>query len=53
MYLAIGGTLGVLWVLGMLYGYRMGGAIYIFLAAQLSWRFSGCVVVAATGVRSG
>ena len=35
MYLAIGGTLGVLWVLGMAYGYRMGGAIYIVLAAAI------------------
>ena len=35
MYLAIGGTLGVLWLLGMLYGYRMGGAIYIVLASAI------------------
>ena len=35
MYLAIAGTLGVLWVLGMAYGYRMGGAIYIVLAAAI------------------
>jgi hypothetical protein len=33
MFLSIGGVLGILWVLGMVYGYRMGGAIYIVLAA--------------------
>ncbi|HEV2436399.1 MAG TPA: lmo0937 family membrane protein [Verrucomicrobiae bacterium] len=41
MYLAIGGTLGVLWVLGMLYGYRMGGAIYLLLAAAMVMVFLG------------
>jgi hypothetical protein len=41
MYLAIGGTLGVLWMLGMLYGYRMGGAIYILLAAAMVTVFLG------------
>ena len=41
MYLAIGGTLGVLWMLGMLYGYRMGGAIYILLAAAMVMVFLG------------
>jgi Family of unknown function (DUF5670) len=35
MYLSIGGILGVLWVFGMAYGYRMGGAIYIVLAAAI------------------
>jgi hypothetical protein len=35
MFLSIGGVLGVLWVLGMVYGYRMGGAIYILLAAAI------------------
>ncbi len=35
MFLSIGGILGVLWVLGMAYGYRMGGAIYIVLAAAI------------------
>jgi hypothetical protein len=33
MLLSIGGVPGVLWVLGMMYGYRMGGAISILLAA--------------------
>ena len=41
MYLAIGGTLGVLWLLGMLYGYRMGGAIHILLAAAIVMAFFG------------
>ncbi len=41
MYLAMGGTLGVLWVLGMLYGDRMGGAIYILLAAAIVMAFLG------------
>ncbi|HKW31220.1 MAG TPA: lmo0937 family membrane protein [Verrucomicrobiae bacterium] len=41
MFLAIGGTLGVLWMLGMLYGYRMGGAIYILLAAAIVMVFLG------------
>ena len=35
MFLGISGVLGVLWVLGMVYGYRMGGAIYIVLAAAI------------------
>jgi hypothetical protein len=35
MFLAIGGALGVLWALGMGYDYRMGGAIYIVLAAAI------------------
>ena len=35
MFLGIGGILGVLWVLGMMYGYKMGGAIYILLAAAI------------------
>jgi hypothetical protein len=35
MFLAIGGALGVLGVLGMAYGYRMGGAIYIVFAAAI------------------
>ena len=35
MFLSIGGVLGILWVLGMAYGYRMGGAIYILLAAAI------------------
>jgi hypothetical protein len=35
MFLGIGGILGILWVLGMAYGYRMGGAIYIVLAAAI------------------
>jgi hypothetical protein len=35
MFLAIGGALAVLWVLGMAYGYRMGGVIYIVLAAAI------------------
>jgi hypothetical protein len=41
MYLAIGGTLGVLWMLGMIYGHRMGGAIYILLAAAIVMVFLG------------
>lgn len=41
MFLAIGGTLGVLWMLGMLYGYRMGGAIYILLAPAIVMVFLG------------
>jgi hypothetical protein len=35
MFLSIGGVLGVLWGLGMVYGYRMGGAIYIVLVAAI------------------
>ena len=35
MSLSIGGVLGILWLLGMLYGYRLGGAIYILLAAAM------------------
>lgn len=35
MFLSIGGILGVLWGFGMAYGYRMGGAIYIVLAAAI------------------
>ena len=35
MFLAVGGALGVLWVLGMAYGCRLGGAIYIVLAAAI------------------
>jgi hypothetical protein len=36
MFLSIGGILGVLWGFGMVYGYRMGGAIYIVLAAAIA-----------------
>lgn len=35
MFIGISGILGVLWVLGMTYGYKMGGAIYIVLAAAI------------------
>jgi hypothetical protein len=35
MFLSIGGVLGVLWMLGMVYGYRTGGAIYILLGAVI------------------
>jgi hypothetical protein len=35
MFIGIGGILGVAWVLGMMYGYKMGGAIYIVLAAAI------------------
>jgi hypothetical protein len=35
MFLSISAALGILWVLGMAYGYRMGGAIYIVLAAAI------------------
>ena len=35
MFLSIGGILGILWALGMVYGYRLGGAIYIVLAAAI------------------
>jgi Family of unknown function (DUF5670) len=35
MFLNIGAILGVLWLVGMLYGYRLGGAIYILLAAAI------------------
>jgi hypothetical protein len=35
MFLSIGVILGILWGLGMVYGYRMGGAIYIVLAAAI------------------
>jgi hypothetical protein len=35
MFLSIGGVLGNLWVLGMAYGYRMGGAIYLLQAAAI------------------
>jgi hypothetical protein len=41
MLLYIGGALGVLWGLGMAYGYRMGGAIYIVLAAAIVMMFYG------------
>jgi hypothetical protein len=41
MFLGIGGTLGALWLLGMVYGYRMGGAIYILLAAAIVMMFFG------------
>jgi hypothetical protein len=33
MYLKLGGMLGLLWVVGMLFGYKLGGAIYLVLAA--------------------
>jgi hypothetical protein len=35
MFLKIGTILGVLWVLGMVCSYRMGGAIHILLAAAI------------------
>jgi hypothetical protein len=35
MFLTIGGALGILWALGMVYGYRMGGVIYLVLAAAI------------------
>jgi hypothetical protein len=35
MLLKIGTILGVLWLAGMLYGYRLGGAIYLVLAAAV------------------
>jgi hypothetical protein len=35
MFLSIGAILVVLWGFGMVYGYRMGGAIYIVLAAAI------------------
>jgi hypothetical protein len=41
MFLSIGGLLGVLWVLGMAYGYKMGGAIHILLAAAIVMVFLG------------
>jgi len=40
MFLSMGGVLGVLWVLGKVYGYRMGGAISILLAAAI---FMACL----------
>jgi hypothetical protein len=43
MFLSMGGVPGVLWVLGMVYGYRMGGAISILLAAA--------ILVACLGLR--
>jgi hypothetical protein len=41
MFLSIAGILGVLWVLGMAYGYKMGGAIYIVLTAAIVMMFFG------------
>lgn len=41
MFFAMSGILGVLWLLGMIYGYRMGGAIYILLAAAIVMMFFG------------
>ncbi|HEX5398674.1 MAG TPA: lmo0937 family membrane protein [Verrucomicrobiae bacterium] len=41
MYLGIGGILGILWALGMIYGYRLGGAIYILLATAIVMVFLG------------
>jgi len=41
MLLSIGGILGILWVLGMSYGYRMDGAIYLLLAAAVVMMFLG------------
>jgi hypothetical protein len=41
MLFGIGGILGVLWVVGMVYGYRLGGAIYILLAAAILMLFFG------------
>jgi len=41
MFLAIGGALGILWALGMAYGYRLGGAIYIVLATAIVMVFFG------------
>jgi hypothetical protein len=41
MYLSIGGILGVLWGFGMVYGYKLGGAIYILLAAAIVMVFFG------------
>jgi len=41
MLLSIGGLLGVLWVLGMATGYRLGGAIHLLLAAALIMAFFG------------
>jgi hypothetical protein len=35
MFLNIGAVLGVLWVLGMFYGYRLGGAIHLVLAGSI------------------
>ena len=36
MYLKLGGLLAVLWLLGMLYGYKLGGGIHIVLAAAVA-----------------
>jgi hypothetical protein len=41
MFLSIGLILGVLWGFGMGYGYRMGGAIYLVLAAAIVMVFLG------------
>jgi hypothetical protein len=35
MFLNLGVILGILWLLGMLYGYRLGGAVHIVLAGAL------------------
>jgi hypothetical protein len=39
MYVAIGGILGILWVLGMVFNFRLDGAIYILLAAAVVMMF--------------
>jgi hypothetical protein len=43
MLFKIAGVMGVLWLLGMMYGFRLGGAIYILLA--------GAVVMVVLGFR--
>ena len=41
MYLKIGLVLGLLWMVAMLYGFRLGGAIYIVLAAAIAMTVYG------------
>ena len=41
MYLIIVGTLGVLWGLGMMYGFRLGGVIHLLLAGAIVMGFLG------------
>ena len=41
MFFSSAGILGILWVVGMVYGYRLGGAIHILLAAAIVLVFFG------------
>ncbi len=41
MLLSMAGLMGVLWALGMVYGFRLGGAIHVLLAATIVMAFFG------------